>query len=227
MARVEKPRGSGRGRGCVSLTERCYTGVAAAPAARDRHPRDAVLAGPFRGVHRAIGADDQLVRGPTVDRVADDADRQRRPVVGARQVHRHRIDPDPDLLGEHEAAGRIGLGQEHDELVAAVARGGIDLAHAPADHLADRPQDAVAVEVSEPVVDRLELVEIHHQQAEPASGPGAPGDLAVHRREEERAVEQAGQRIDGRQPDRGIAGPALGTGDDHRRRTTAGSGRSG
>ena len=39
------------------------------------------------------------------------------------------------------------------------------------------------------------------------------------------AVEQAGQRIDGRQPDRRVARPPLLAGDDHRRRRRAGSAR--
>ena len=46
------------------------------------------------------------------------------------------------------------------------------------------------MEVAEPVVDRLELVEVHHQQAEPTARTGAAGDLALERREEEAAVEE-------------------------------------
>ena len=65
---------------------------------------------------------------------------------------------------------------------------------------ADAAQHAVAVEVADPVVDRLELVEVHHQQAEPAPGPRATGDLALQGREEEAAVEQAvsGSMVDRR-----------------------------
>ena len=83
------------------------------------------------------------------------------------------------------------------------------------DDLADPAQDPVALEVTEAVVDRLELVEVHHQQAEAAARPGAAGDLAVDRGEEERAVEEPGQRIDRRQPDGGVARPALCPRDDH------------
>ena len=202
--------------GSVSLTERCYTGVAGRPAGGCRDAGDAVLAGPLRGVHRAVGADDQLVRGPAVVGIADDADRQRRLAAADRQLDGHRVDAEPDLLGQDEGAGRIGLGQEHHELVAAVAGGGVDLADAEGDDLADAAQDTVAVEVAEPVVDRLELVEIHHQQAEAAARAGAAGDLALDRGEEEGPVEQAGQRVDRRQPDRRVARPALGPGDDHR-----------
>ena len=59
------------------------------------------------------------------------------------------------------------LGEEDDELVAAVAGRRVDPPDAVADDLADAAQDPVALEVAEPVVDRLEPVEIHHQQAEP------------------------------------------------------------
>ena len=40
-------------------------------------------------------------------------------------------------------------------------------------------QDAITVEVPEPVVDGLELVEVHHQQAEPPTRSGTPGDLPL------------------------------------------------
>ena len=113
-------------------------------------------------------------------------------IDGAGDVDRELGDPDPDLLGEDVGAGRIRLGQEHDELVAAVAGRRVDLAGRPTRITSPTPpQDAVAEVVAVPVVDRLELVEIHHQQAEAAARPGAPGDLAVDRGEEERPVEEA------------------------------------
>ena len=85
-----------------------------------------------------------------------------------------------------------------------------------ADHLADAAQDAVAEEVAVAVVDRLELVEVHHQQAEAAVRAEAAGDLALDGGEEERPVEEARQRVDRREADRRVAGPALLAGDDHR-----------
>ena len=120
----------------------------------------------------------------------------------------------PDLLGQDERAGRVGLGKQGDELVAAVAGGRVDPADALGDDLADAAQHPVALEVAEPVVDRLELVEIHHQQAEAAPRPRAAGDLAIDRREEEGPVEEAGQRVDRRQADGGVARPPLLPGDD-------------
>jgi hypothetical protein len=42
-----------------------------------------------------------------------------------------------------------------------------------------------------------------------------PGDLAIEGGEEERAVEQPGQRVDGREADGGVARAALLAGDGH------------
>ncbi len=75
---------------------------------------------------------------------ADDADRDRRRDLAAADRDRQLGHADPDLLGEDPGAGRIRLGQEHDELVAAVAGGRVDLADARADHLADAAQHLVA-----------------------------------------------------------------------------------
>ena len=237
MARVEKPSGRRVAPGVrrrvdavVAHRGGCYTGSS--------RGRGSASAAPGRRVTRSLPARfeayiapsaliDQLVGRAAVVRVGDDADRERRPRADARQVDRHRADPEPDLLGQDVRAGRIGLGQEDDELVAAVAGRRVDLADARRDDLADAAQDLVAGEVAEPVVDGLELVEVHHQQAEAAARAGAPGDLALDRREEEGPVEQPRQRVDRRQADRRVARPPLLAGDDHARRRRAGRARSG
>ena len=72
------------------------------------------------------------------------------------------------------------------------------------------------MEVPQPVVDRLELVEVHHQQAEAAPRAGASGDLALQGGEEEAAVEERGQRVDRREADRRVTRPALLPRDHHR-----------
>ena len=69
--------------------------------------------------------------------------------------------------------------------------------------------------MAELVVDRLEAVEVHHQQAEPTARAGAPLDLAIHGGEQVGPVVQPGQRIDGGQLDGRISGAALLTSDDH------------
>ena len=76
-------------------------------------------------------------------------------------------------------------------------------------------EDPITVEMTQPVVDRLQLVQVHHQQAEPATRTGAARDLALQGSEEEPAVEEVGQRVDGGQADRVIAGPTLLAPDDH------------
>ncbi len=90
-------------------------------------------------------------------------------------------------------AGRIRFRQEGHELVAAVAGGGVDPPDPGPDHLADAAQDAIAEVMAVLVVDRFEFVEIHHQEAEAAIRPGAPGDLAIDGGEEVGPVEQPGQ----------------------------------
>jgi hypothetical protein len=115
----------------------------------------------------------------------------------------------PNLLGQHPASGRIGLGQEHDELVPAEPGPGVDPADPVADDLPHGPQRPVAREVAVPVVDALELVEVDHQQAEPAPGPLAPGELALQRREQVGTRAQPGQGVDGRVPEGGLARPTL------------------
>ena len=93
-------------------------------------------------------------------RVAGDADAHRD--VRARVVG-DRVDrqPDPprDLLGGLAAA----VGQDHGELVAAVAIGPVALADAALDGPADGDQQLVAGGMAVPVVVALEPVEIHHQ----------------------------------------------------------------
>ena len=178
-----------------------------------RGARDAVLAAALGRVHRSVCADEQRVRRPTVGGVGDDADRDRRRRVDAR--HALLGDRQADLLGEHPATRRVRLGQQRHELVAAVAGRDVDLANAAADGVGDAPQDLVAGDVAEAVVDRLQVVEIQHDQAERPAGPVAARDLALEGREEEGPVVQAGERVHGRHPDRRVARPALLAPDRH------------
>ena len=92
---------------------------------------------------------------------------------------------------------------------------GVDPADAGADDVADEPQRAVAVEVAEAVVDRLEVVEVDHQQAEAAARAAAAVDLAIERREQVRPGAQARQRVLGRLPIGVLAGPPLLAPDRH------------
>ena len=68
------------------------------------------------------------------------------------ELHTHVLDAEADLSASTKAPGRI-VSQEHDYLVAAGARGR-SMPDARGHDLADGPQDAVAMEVAEPIVDR-------------------------------------------------------------------------
>ena len=104
----------------------------------------------------------------------------------------------PDLLRQHPAAGRIRLGEQHDELVAAEPGARVDLADARPHDVADELQRAVAVEVPEAVVDRFEVVEVDHQQAEAAARALAAVDLAIERGEQVGAGPEAREQVLGR-----------------------------
>ena len=149
MARVEKPLGclgTGRSRRAMlhRRPDRAPSHAAAGP------PVTRFLPTALARVHRAVGADHQLVGRRPVVRIA----RRRRSTATARPTVSGRSTgiastPMPDLLGEDVGAGRIGLGQEDDELVAAVAGGRIDAPDAGRDDVADAAQHAVAVEVAD------------------------------------------------------------------------------
>jgi hypothetical protein len=68
--------------------------------------------------------------------------------------------------------------------------------------------------MAEAIVDRLEPVEVEHQQAESAVGPPGARDLALDDGEQEGPVVEAGQRVVEREPQGGVARPALFARDD-------------
>ena len=77
--------------------------------------------------------------------------------------------------------GAVGLRQDHHELVAAVARGDVGVAHRGADQEADLAQRAAAAQVAVGVVDRLEAVEVDEQQRQRAAVAVDQLQLAVER----------------------------------------------
>ena len=85
-------------------------------------------------------------------------------------------------------------GQQHRELVAAQAEGGVGAADLP-QPAADRGQDAVAGRVAVGVVDGLEAVEVDDDQRQGARVADVPGQLALQRLVERAAVAEAGQRV--------------------------------
>jgi len=67
------------------------------------------------------------------------------------------------LLGDVQGAGRGRVGQQHEELLAAVAAGEVAGAHAVAERSADGSEDLVTLAMAEQVVDLLEVVQVEHE----------------------------------------------------------------
>ena len=88
------------------------------------------------------------------------------------------------------------LGQDHRELVAADAAGDVGRADDVADAVGRLGQDAVAGEVADAVVDRLEVVEVEDDERQAAAVALGAGDLAGERLVEVAAVVQAGERVE-------------------------------
>ncbi len=177
---------------------------------------DPVLALALGRVHRFVDRVHQVVAGdPVVGKGHEaDGDADADPRVPCRRFDRP--DAQSNLLRDHRRAARFGLGEQHDELVAAEPGRDVDPANAVADHAGDRDQHAIAQSVAVGVVDELEVVQVRHQEAEPAPEARRALDLAVHRRQHERPVGKPGQGIGRRQPDRRIARPPLLAPNDHR-----------
>src|SRR5690606_37344345 len=74
-----------------------------------------------------------------------------------------------DAFGDIERAGDIRLGQQHDELLAAEASGGVDVADAALDDTGGTAEHVVAGLVAEAVVNALEVVEIDDEERERAA----------------------------------------------------------
>jgi hypothetical protein len=70
-----------------------------------------------------------------------------------------------DALGDDDGPVQIGIGKEHDELLAAVASRDIRLAGDAAERRADDGQRSVAPQVPVGVVVKLVVVDVGHQQA--------------------------------------------------------------
>ena len=102
----------------------------------------------------------------------------------------------------------VGVGQQHDELVAAVAGDDVVVAQLAAHRLGDRAQDVVPGQVAVLVVDRLEVVEVEQQAGQRGAGAARAGDLLAHAQVQRAVVEQPGQGVG----DRGEAGVLVGLG---------------
>jgi hypothetical protein len=104
-----------------------------------------------------------------------------------------------DLLEDSDHPARLAcIDQNQRELVSADARDGVGLAYALAESRCHRPQDRIADGVPEPVVDRLEAIDVGDREGEclvPSRRALEHLAEAVH---EEAAIRQVGERIVGR-----------------------------
>ena len=91
------------------------------------------------------------------------------------------------------------LGKNRHELLAAIPRDDVDLAHRVLEQRAQLSQHAVAGEVADGVVDPLEMVDVEQQQRERRVVAPRPVDLGGQPVEQRAPVENARQRIGRRQ----------------------------
>ena len=88
------------------------------------------------------------------------------------------------------------LGHDHRELVAADAAGDVRRPDDVEDPVGGLGQHRVAGEMADPVVDRLEVVEVEHDEREGAAVAVGAGDLARERLVEVAAVVQPGESVE-------------------------------
>jgi hypothetical protein len=146
------------------------------------------LATRLRSIHGDVGAAQQLV-GVSTDCDADArGDEHLSPVDFERRLERG-----GDSLGRIEGRSRgIGLFDQDRELVAAHARDRVGRRERRAQALADRLQQLVAGEVSQTVVDRLEVVEIEEQHGRVS---GAHDECMLDAIREQGSIREACQRV--------------------------------
>jgi hypothetical protein len=144
----------------------------------------------LRAGWRTIGA---RARGRLSPRTCADPRRERHPRArcpalawpsrarggGAAVLPGERSRPDGRARCTH-GAGVIGLGQEHQELVAADARDEIGLASRAAERISRGPKKPVARLVTEPVVRRLQVIEVGRHDGHRTSVAAPPRRLRLH-----------------------------------------------
>src|SRR5262249_10527834 len=119
----------------------------------------------LRGAERAVGVRGERIERGAVLRVARDADADAGREALAVELERRGGDAVADALGDFHGAFRRRVGQQHDELVAAVARRDVREAQVRLDRLGEMAQHAVARRVAIAVVDALQVIRVDHQHA--------------------------------------------------------------
>src|SRR3954453_5443270 len=128
-------------------------------------------------VQRLVGSPHQRGRAVAVVGVDRDADRDGPQEIARTAVQGTRPDPLTDALGEMLSAFLAGLGQHHDELLAAVSGHLVDLAYLFPDPVRHLHEHCVAHLVTVRVVDLLEPVEVEHQKRQRPAEAGGTVDL--------------------------------------------------
>ena len=154
---------------------------------------DAVATARLGGEQGRVGRAEDAVGVGGVVRERGDAhrDRHRQARVDRRQVG----DLAADAFGYPARLVDVGVRQDHGELLAAVAGREVGFARAAPQHLGHVAQHFVAALVADRVVDRLEAVEVEHQQAEHGVVAFGARHLEGERLLETTMVEQPGQAV--------------------------------
>ena len=97
-------------------------------------------------------------------------------------------------LGEYLGSIDGGFGEDHHELLAAVARDDVDGAHVAAHLHPHLPQDVVANQVAVLIVDPLEVIDVHHEHRQLLMKPARAIDFVSLRNHSEGAHPMAWAR---------------------------------
>ncbi|HEX6198721.1 MAG TPA: hypothetical protein VF150_00535 [Thermoanaerobaculia bacterium] len=112
-------------------------------------------------------------------------------------------DVPPELLAERPGTLLVGVGQEHHELLAAVAGDGVRRADRAREELPQAHQEAVPRRVAEAVVVLLEPIEVEEQEGDGLPGAAGALDLLHQPLVEVPAVREAREGVGPRQASQG------------------------
>src|SRR3954451_13760446 len=163
------------------------------------HP-PAIAAARLRGIERVVGGAHDRSGRVTVGREDGDTGRQGDPQLQSRPLDRASTDGIADALRGVARALPPGLGEDDDELLAAVTAHHVDLADLVTDAVGDLDHDRVADLVTVCVVDLLEQVEVEHQHGQRPVEPARALHLPAQGRLEEAVVAEPGETVGDRQP---------------------------
>src|SRR4051812_22684298 len=146
-------------------------------------PAYGVLPAALGAVERGVRLGDQrlLVLRALGHRRDAEARGDRQRLVSVQALDAELLDGLAHALGGQLRALQIGLGQDHGHFLAAVARGLVDVARQLSQHARDLAQDDVSLLVAVGVVDRLEVVDVEHDQRDRLVEAAGTLDLARER----------------------------------------------